>query len=159
MSISYLEIGPFEQIFTHVAKDGTNTNIASHRLLKHCLEQDYETHMLPVDRALAYSFIETNAVSEERVRQLFHEPTLAPVVLCEDGKFTDGKPDVFFCDGHHRYVLAAICKVTHIPCWSLLPTQWAPFAILDLPAIDQKTLEAVPPGLEALLRTMMGARR
>lgn len=129
---------PLEAIYTFVAHDGTNTHVAAKRLRDWCVRTQPERFVVPVDRALAESFIRDNAVLPARIKQLMAKNGLPdnmlnwePVIFCQDGG-AEGRPDVMLVDGHHRYVVAAAIKSPNILAWCLTEEQWRPFEIVGL---------------------------
>lgn len=144
MPLHYRDYKPTDQIFTHVLPNGTNINIDSSRLHAWCKVMKPEIFLTPVDPKMARSFVDNNIASQARCIELLAKPQLAPIILCKDGTFTDGRPDIFFVDGHHRYVLAYMLKLPFIPAHVLDLDQWQPFLIEGVPPITQEHLLAMP---------------
>jgi len=143
--LSYRDLNPLtEGIYTFVAKDGSNTNIASNRLHDWCATANLEIHAAPVDQKLAQSFLRNNIASLDRCLKLLTKGNLSPIIFCHEGSFTEGRPDVLFVDGHHRYTLCGMMKLPYIPAYMLLPSQWEPFRITDLPDMTQSELLDLP---------------
>lgn len=143
------DMRPREGIFTHVHADGSNIHIASNRV--HDWVQRHKatlpTAFLPVEPRLARSFVTDNIVSLDRVRVLasrIHAKPLTPVIMAKDGTFTNGRPDVYFLDGHHRYVLYYMLKCPAILAYCLEVDQWKPFQVLGLPPTTRERLKAEP---------------
>lgn len=141
------DMRPREGIFTHVHEDGTNIHIASNRVHDWCQKTRPPVAMLPVDAKLARSFVTDNIVSPERIKVLasrMHTSPLTPVIMAKDGTFTNGRPDVYFLDGHHRYVLYYILKRPLILSYCLEVEQWKPFQVIGLPSTTREALKAEP---------------
>lgn len=142
----------FEPIYTFVAKDGTNTNVASNRLRLWCAahKHDLEVVGTPVNLEQAKNYIRIHSASPKRVWELIDRAangqTFDPIIYGHDGSFADdnGGPNVILIDGHHRYVLYAALNIRIIPSYILTPTQWEQFIITNLPDITAEQLEAIP---------------
>lgn len=145
--LSYKDLNPLsEGIYTFVAKDGTNTNIASNRLFlwTEANKATLKIELAPVDPKLAQSFLHQNIASLDRCLELLAKPKITPIIFCHDGSYTDGRPDVLLVDGHHRYCLAGMLQLPVIPAYMLMVPQWEPFKILDLPSMSQDDLLNLP---------------
>jgi hypothetical protein len=149
MPISYRDLkDPIrEPIYTFVANDGTNTNIASAELFRWTRDHrpKLAIHRVPVDQTLAQSFLRDNITTIERCLELATSTKpLTPIIYCHDGSYTEGRPDVFLVDGHHRYCLMGMCRIPFIPAYLLSPKEWKPFEITDLPSITKTQLLNLP---------------
>lgn len=141
-------------VFTHVLPSGENIHIDVSGLRSAVVLNpnfDHQRKLIPIDPHLAHTFVRDNIVSPQRVVQLMgrhrHEADLLrmePLVFCADGSFTDGAPDVFFVDGHHRYVMCAVFQLTSAPAYIVPPDFWARFRISGLPSISQQELLDLP---------------
>jgi len=144
----YSDLDRSDTIFTHVLPSGENINIAASRLreflLAHPQESEPTRHLIPIDPKLAQSFIDRNTVNFKRVMNLRVLHCREPIILGKDGTFTNGRPDVFFIDGHHRYVRAFIANCPTIEGFVLEPKQWRPFLVSGLPPTTVAELEAWP---------------
>jgi hypothetical protein len=128
---------PFEPIYTFVERaTGANVNIASERLRQWTLTAGLEVDGVPVDRALAGSFVRDNIVAPRWCEHLLslveRGMKFPPVIFAKDGGETNGAPDVMLVDGHHRYFIAAMSGMRFIPAYVLEVAQWKPFEILGL---------------------------
>jgi hypothetical protein len=146
MALSLLDLEWKEQIYQCVGDDGIHTCVAINRLYKwvQANKKKLEIQLVPVDPGLAASFIKDNVVSRERIMELIHRTDLEPIIWGKDGTFTEGRPDVFLMDGHHRYALHAAARVAFIKSYVLEMEQWEAFRITDAPEITQDQLRDVP---------------
>lgn len=138
-------------IYTFVDKHGVNTHIDSGRLRRSVLRNPPILQHIPVEEKLVKQFLETDAVDPQRVRQLLFEwlagtRKFDPVILVQDGGFTNGRPDVLYVDGHHRYLVAHIAKLPSIPAYVLEPSRWKSFEIRGLPPLTHQRLKEMPLG-------------
>jgi hypothetical protein len=138
-------------VFTYVQDDGVNINLDVTNLRAWCLTHFDQSHgpklvRIPVEEHIARHFINDNIASIERVTELSrrHLALLDPVILCRNGFNTDGTQRDMYVDGHHRYVLAYMNRMKHLPGFFLEPAQWSPFSIDGLPAMTQKELKDLP---------------
>lgn len=139
------DMKPHEGVYTFVDPSGKNTNIASNRLHDWCATANLETMALPVTAEMANRFLRDNAVSMDRIFELLGKETLSPVIVCHDGFYgSNGGPNIFFVDGHHRYVLASMMGRTWIPCYFLTVPQWSPFQIEGLADLTSQQLIDIP---------------
>lgn len=119
-------------------------HVASARLRRVCLAIMPEVFLTPVSIDLANKFLSENTISMDRVFALTPGDRHEPILYCRDGKFTDGRPDVFLVDGHHRFVRAALEGQSMIEAWVLSEAQWRPFQIFGLPEITGEQLKSQP---------------
>ena len=132
-----------EPIYTYT-EDDLCIHIASAKLRRVCLLVRPEIFYTPVSIDLANKFLEQNTVNMDRVFGLRPQDLLEPILYCKDGTFTDGRPDVFLVDGHHRFVRAALEGREMIEAWVLEEAQWRPFQISGLPDITSEQLRDQP---------------
>lgn len=144
MPLHFRDYKPTDQIYTHVLPDGTNVNIDSIRLRAWCIAMRPPIKLLPVDQKQAQSYLRDNVVSMDRCLQLLTKDKLDPIIFAKDGQFTNGLPDAFHVDGHHRYALAGMCGLRFIPSHLLELHEWKPFQIEGVPPITREFLEAMP---------------
>lgn len=142
-------LGPLDPVFTHVLPDGTNINIHSGRLRDWCAGRKLPISLVPVETATAIRFIRENIVDTMHLHYLAREIKARrlqpdPIILCKDGGFTNGRPDVLFVDGHHRYVIAAAIHLSAIPAYLLEVEQWKPFQVSGLPDLTHNELRDMP---------------
>jgi hypothetical protein len=133
-----------EPVYTYVADDGTNTVIHAERLRQYLKRHPQEVFLTPVDREMAKGFLEHNVVSLSRVYQLMTKKRLDPIILCKRPTYTDGRPDVYLVDGHHRYVLTALAKSKFIPAVLVEIRVWRKFQVINLPLVTQTILTRTP---------------
>lgn len=135
---------PTDAIYHHVDDKGRNTFIHSERLREWVLKTKPEIVLSPVDPNLMIRFLEDKSYSEERVRELANREKLDPIIYCATGTYTDGRPDVFLADGHHRYVLACVRGLMHIQSHLIAKRDWRQFRIYNLPKLTQEALASSP---------------
>lgn len=141
------KLSPWEQIYTFVARDGTNIHIHSSRLRLHCLAMKYEPVYVPVDRPLAKSFICNNVVHPPRVMGLTPENLFEPIILCKTPSFGRNDPlwpDVLLVDGHHRFTRMALDHIPQIRAFLLELHQWQDFTVVNIPSRTQQQLTNEP---------------
>jgi hypothetical protein len=131
-------------IYTFVGKDGTNVHVDSGALRKWCLKTNREAVRTPVDRVLAKSFVKNNAISKDRLLELWHRTDLDPVIFCLDGNFTNGRPDGYLVDGHHRYALFAIRRQPIILAWFIHVGEWEQFKVINIKDLTEQELKDMP---------------
>lgn len=140
---------PFEPIYTFVAHNGQNTHVAAKRIRDWCLETQPERFVVPVEQKLAAQFLRENAVLPARLKELmkFGKDGLPsdmkdwePLIFCQDGGYSEERPDVLLVDGHHRYAVAAALGAPTILAWCLTQEQWRPFEIVGLHEYSQQEL-------------------
>lgn len=139
---------PREPIYTWVADDGTNVHIASERLY-HWVQTNAATltcGLIPIDFTRGQDYLRDNIASIDRCLELLsRDPsTITPMIFGERGTYTDGAPDVFHIDGHHRYALYAMCQIPQALAYLLTIDQWKPFQIEGLPNTTQQALAHTP---------------
>lgn len=144
---------PFEPIYTFVdGRTGENVHIASTRLRAWCIEHraELEVQAIPVDKKLAASFQEKNAILPKRVHTLLAKlpedmEQWEPIIYAHDGSFgSNGGPNVMLVDGHHRYFAAALIGAPFILGWFLTVPQWEPFKIEGLREYSEQELVDEP---------------
>lgn len=140
---------PSALVFTHVLESGENINISISHLRSFLRSRPREPHRVPVDPHMAHSWIKQNIVSTERIEELAaryaSDPsTFEPVILCHDGSYTNGAPDVFFADGHHRYCIWAFCGVSSILAYLVPEDEWRPYLVSGLRPLTSTELLSLP---------------
>ena len=135
--------GPWAAIYTFVGDDGSNISIASDLLRQHCIKRGYKRHIVPVDVAFFWAFLEQNAISIDRIKELSQRPRIHedPVIFCMT---PEGQHEGLLVDGHHRYALACVRGQKHITAWMLQPERWKPFQILGLEDLTKEQLSRIP---------------
>lgn len=135
-----------QHIFTYVDNDGTNVNIHAARLREWVLKnaRGITVWDVPINRGLARKFLRDNVVDKKRVIALTADHLKEPLLFCKDGTFTEGRPDVFLVDGHHRYCWYAFMGIALAPAWVLERGQWKEYTIEGLPTISQQGLIDMP---------------
>lgn len=142
-------------VYSFVDKDGTNTHIDSEKLRVWCREhrRELEIHLTPVEAHIASSFLTENVIDLPHVFEVAQMPKLDPLIYGHDGTYhTNGGPNVYLIDGHHRYFLAWTMKIPFIPAYLLKPGQWQQFQIIGLPDQTREQLIAAPTKHEYLRR-------
>lgn len=144
MPLHFRDYKPTDAIFTHVLPNGTNINIDATKLRAWCLVMKPQIYQIPVDFDRAQSYLRDNVVSFDRCLQLLTKDRLDPIIMAKDGTFTEGRPDVFHVDGHHRYALAGMMHIHFIPGHCLETHEWHPFQIEGVPSVTAEHLAAMP---------------
>ena len=146
MTIDIRELVRGEPLFTWVADDGTNIKIASTRLRNWVLlnQHTLEIFAVHVDIEMGTSWLSTGQCDPARVRGLNRRERREPIIFCKRPTFTDGKPDVFLVDGHHRYARAALDGDPLIECWLIEEKDWRPFQVVGGINITQEQLKSAP---------------
>lgn len=140
-------IGPFDQVYTWVRDDGRNFNICTSRLVDWVKTQKLETYRLPIDKSMVEKFINENAISTQRIRQMIERPPLDPIIMCLTGRSNINGipgPEGMLVDGRHRYALHALLGLPAIPMYVLKPREWRPFRIAGLGKLTKQELKNVP---------------
>jgi hypothetical protein len=140
------ELDRKEPIYVWVADDGTNVRIASVRLRNWVLlnQHLFEIFLVPVDPDMAKDWIRNKQCDPKRVMNLTYKERREPIIYCKRPTFTNGRPDVFLVDGHHRYVRAAVDGDPFIECWLIEIPQWEPFKVIGAIDISQQQLAEAP---------------
>jgi hypothetical protein len=128
-------------IFTHVFDDGSNVNILVDSLL--AAASQLETFVTALDKGFAQTILKQNAIDFTRLHALPEAALRKPILFGVSGGTPD-RPDVLLIDGHHRYVRAAQLGHSFISCQLCPEAMWRQHTI-DLPAMTQDELEALPP--------------
>ena len=136
-------LGPWEQIYTFVHRDGRNIHIHAPRLREHCLRMNYAPVWVPTNAELALSFLHDNIIDPKRVMQLTKRHMREPIILCKTEAYDIDDPlvpKVLLVDGHHRFTRAVADKRQEIRAWLLELHQWQPFSIFNLPNYTVQSL-------------------
>lgn len=142
-------------IYTHVAKDGTNTHIdvaALRNELLNNMEFDKYISLVPVDVSMAQSYLRDNVIDPVRVVQLMRRhmglpfEKWEPMILCQDNISTaaNGALDVFHADGHHRYVMHSIMRLPFARTYLVPYAGWQKYRVTGLPSLTQQELRDSP---------------
>src|SRR5215831_12977463 len=140
--IDIKDLDRFEPLYTWVADDGTNVKIASTRLRNWVLlnQHELEIFLVPVDKQMGLSWLSSGQCDPTRVRSLNRRERREPIIFCKRPTFTNGRPDVFLVDGHHRYARAALDDDELIECWLIEIDQWKPFQVVGGIQVTQDEL-------------------
>lgn len=130
-----------EPLYTFVdPATGENTNIAVARLRKFLMTVRPEVFDVPLDPALAESFINDNLASLDRAVSLTPAERREPIIFVMDGTYTDGRPDVLLVDGRHRYLRAVLEDDKMIPAYVLTYEQWQPWRVVNYRQVTAQDL-------------------
>jgi len=143
--IPMAEMREGESIYSHVLPCGTNVHIAAARLRLHLLTHQPTPFLVPIDLNLCHTFYAARAIDDARILSLTPHELSEPIILCKDLTLTEGRPDVLFCDGHHRYVRRALDGERWIKAWLVEYADWQPFRIEGHPTLSQESLKAAAP--------------
>lgn len=144
MAYNYLDFPDGTPVFTHVYDNGANIHIYAEGLRQHLMAHPCHIVDFPIEDHRAMAWITSNIVNPVRVLMLEPHHLRHPVIICKDHTFTDGKRDVLYVDGHHRYVRAAYDHRTSIRAFMVPPRIWEPFLIEGMPDFTQEQLRDIP---------------
>jgi hypothetical protein len=134
-------------IYSFVGDDGENIHIDAQSLRRWCMSnKKLEICMIPLRVELAKEMVRDNVVSTERIVELSRRRHLDPIIMCKDGTFSkeNGGPNALIVDGHHRFVLACLAKMSVIPGYFLNVEQWKPFQLYGIPDMTREQLIKAP---------------
>jgi len=146
-------MGPFENVFTHVDREGGNIHIAVDRVIKWAENAGLEKVYAPIETEMAIKYIDENSVSLNWVNSMLasvlKDPEsitrIPPIIYAQHGNDgPNGEPSHFLLDGHHRYVMFAKVHLHCIGAYLLSQEQWRPFEISGMDDISRSDLVAAP---------------
>ena len=148
MAIDFNTLPDKHPIYSFVGNDGVNIHIDSPGLRNWCIKNRPEVFLSPTDPKLARTFVRDNVVSPSRVIALAMRFTMGekpdPIIYCKSGTLTNGRPDVYLVDGHHRFYILSMGEAKYIKAHLLEVHQWKPFQVVGVPKISQDFLRNMP---------------
>lgn len=149
------DVGLFDECFTHIAEDGTQTTWASKALYAFCEANPdkCEKVLAPVDEDHAKFCVEQRGVEQDRLQALAEniEYLKKPILFVKMPT-----EDMLLVDGTHRYVCYYAAGVPSIPAY-VVPFEHAKaFIIEDAPTMDEKALMTEHSGISILRKLGLG---
>lgn len=134
-----------EPIYTFVARDGYNIHIHAERLRVWLASSGHRIEPVPVMEPLVQEFYRDNVIDQARCLELLGKDRLDPIIMADTER--DSHPTIprfLLVDGHHRYALAHMMRLTHIPAYIVRKRIWQKFRVYNVRNLSQDELRAVP---------------
>lgn len=134
-----------EHVFTwHNPVNGEEMSFATERLAKWCKEnEELEVFLTPVEVIHAGVFLKDRGIEPHRLSRVMKHGLDIPLIY-----LTMDDDTHLLCDGHHRYVVAAMTSRHVLKAYILTKDQWEPFVIAGIPKQGVDKLRGGYSGIE-----------
>lgn len=134
-----------EHVFTWVNPETSEEmTLATERMAKWCAEnKDLMTFSTPVEPVYALKFMKDRGIENHRLARLMEQVIITPLIYLQMGDGTH-----LLCDGHHRYVAAAMTGRTYLAAYILEKEQWERFVVTGIPHQGAAKLRTEYSGIE-----------
>jgi hypothetical protein len=134
--IDFLDLTPFEALFTHV-DDITHEQLtlAVDRLSTYLVSSGHEIVYIPITDEDSNYLRTHRGVDLERIRTMSDSALLTPLIFCQLPN-----SEYLLVDGTHRYIRHSELRSAHAPAYVVSREIWLDYSITNAPKVSESFL-------------------